>query len=125
MKKRYWLAGGFALTGAAVAAHRLVRPRALDWEAHVERLHHADRSRFVEVDGVRIHYQEAGERGAPPLVLIHGFLASNFVWREVLVPLAERGFHVLAPDLIGFGFSAKPADAEDTTYAHARLIVRF
>lgn len=123
MKKRYWLVGGFALMGAAVAAHRLVRPRALDWARHAERLHHADRSRFVEVDGVRIHYQEAGERDAPPLVLIHGFLASNFVWRDVLVSLAERGFRVLAPDLVGFGFSAKPADGEYTIAAQARTIV--
>ena len=124
MKKRYWLAGGFALTGAAVAAHRLTRPRALDWQAHADHLHHADRSRFVEVDGVRVHYQEAGERGAPVLVLVHGFLVSNFVWRDVLVPLAERGFHVVAPDLVGFGFSDKPADAEYTVDAQARMIVR-
>ena len=124
MKKRYWLAGGFALTGAAFAAHRLLRPRALDWQTHAARLHHADRSRFAELDGVRIHYQEAGERAAPVLVLIHGFLASNFIWRDVLVPLAERGFRVVAPDLVGFGFSDKPADGEYTIEAQARTVVR-
>ncbi len=124
MKKRYWLAGGFALTGAAVAAHRLTRPRALDWQAHAEHLHHADRSRFVAVDGVRVHYQEVGAASAPALILIHGFLASNFIWRDVLVPLAERGFRVIAPDLIGFGFSDKPADGEYTIEAQARKIVR-
>jgi pimeloyl-ACP methyl ester carboxylesterase len=123
MKKRYWLAGGFALTGAAVAAHRLARPRALDWAEHAERLHHADRSRFVEVGGVQIHYQAAGAESAPTLILIHGFLASNFVWRDVLVPLAERGYRVIAPDLVGFGFSAKPVDAEYTIAAQARMIV--
>jgi pimeloyl-ACP methyl ester carboxylesterase len=122
MKKRYWLAGGFALTGAAVAAHRLVRPRALDWQAHAERLHHADRSRFVTVAGVRVHYQEAGDPAAPALMLVHGFLVSNFVWRDVLVPLAERGFRVIAPDLVGFGFSDKPDDAEYTIEAQARMI---
>ncbi len=111
------------MTGAAVAAHRLVRPRALDWERHAERLHHADRSRFAEVDGVRVHYQAAGASSAPVLILIHGFLASNFVWRDVLVPLAERGFRVIAPDLVGFGFSDKPADAEYTIEAQARMIV--
>ncbi len=123
MKKRYWLASGFALTGAAVAAHRLVRPRALDWERHADGLHHADRSRFVVVDGVRVHYQVAGDEDAPTLVLIHGFLASNFVWRDVLVPLAERGFRVIAPDLVGFGFSDKPADGEYTIAAQARMLV--
>ncbi|PYS92259.1 MAG: hypothetical protein DMF64_09765 [Acidobacteria bacterium] len=121
MKKRYWLAGGLAL---AVAAHRVTRPRALDWEAHADRLHHAERSRFVEVDGVRVHYQAAGDESAPTLVLVHGFLASNFIWRDVLVPLAEQGFHVIAPDLVGFGFSDKPADGEYTIAAQARMLVR-
>jgi 4,5:9,10-diseco-3-hydroxy-5,9,17-trioxoandrosta-1(10),2-diene-4-oate hydrolase len=123
MKKRYWLASGLALTGAALAAHRLLRPRALEWQAHTDRLHHADRSRFADVAGVRVHYQEAGAAGAPTLVLVHGFLASNFIWRDVLVPLAERGFRVVAPDLIGFGFSDKPADGEYTIEAQARMIV--
>jgi pimeloyl-ACP methyl ester carboxylesterase len=121
MKKRYWLAGGLAL---AVAAHRVTRPRALDWEAHADKLHHAERSRFIEVDGVRIHYQAAGDENAPPLVLVHGFLASNFIWRDVLVPLAGAGFHVIAPDLVGFGFSDKPADGEYTIAAQALMIMR-
>lgn len=123
MKKRYWLASGLALTGAAVAAHRLLRPQALDWQAHADELHHADRSHFARVDGVRVHYQEAGEASAPALVLIHGFLASNFIWRDVLVPLAAKGFRVIAPDLVGFGFSDKPADGEYTIEYQARKIV--
>ena len=122
MKKRYWLAGGLALTGAAVVTHRLMRPPALDWQAHADRLHHAERSRFAEIDGVRVHYQEAGDVQAPALVLIHGFLASNFVWRDVLVPLAAEGFRVIAPDLVGFGFSDKPAEAEYTIEAQARTV---
>src|SRR3989440_11542915 len=123
MKKRYWLASGLALTGAAVAAHRLLRPRALDWQVHADQLHHADRSHFVRVDGVRMHYQEAGEASAPALVLIHGFLASNFIWRDVLVPLAHAGFRVIAPDLVGFGFSDKPANGEYTIEYQAHKVV--
>src|SRR5918998_6376127 len=122
MKKRYWFAGGFALAGVALAAHRLSRPRSLDWREHAERLHHPDRSRFAEVNGVRLHYQEAGDENDPAVVLIHGFLASNFVWRDVLLPLAEEGFHVVAPDLVGFGFSGKPADGEYTIEAQARAV---
>jgi pimeloyl-ACP methyl ester carboxylesterase len=121
MKKRYWLAGGLAV---AVAAHRATRPRALAWEAHADRLPHAERSRFVEVDGVRVHYQAAGDERAPTLLLVHGFLASNFIWRDVLVPLAAQGFHTVAPDLVGFGFSDKPADGEYTIAAQARMLVR-
>lgn len=122
MKKRYWFAGGFTLAGFALAAHRLSRPLTLDWHEHSARLHHADRSRFAEVGGVRVHYQEAGDASDPPVVLIHGFLASNFVWRDVLLPLAGRGFRVVAPDLVGFGFSGKPADGEYTIGAQARAV---
>lgn len=123
MKKRYWFAGGFALAGVALAAHRLSRPPTLDWREHAARLHHPDRSRFAEVGGVRVHYQEAGDEPDPAVVLIHGFLASNFVWREVLLPLAARGLRVVAPDLVGFGFSGKPADGEYTIEAQARAVV--
>lgn len=122
MKKRYWFAGGFALAGVALAAHRLSRPLTLDWREHAESLHHPDRSRFADVGGVRLHYQEAGDANDPPIVLIHGFLASNFVWRDVLLPLAEAGFRVVAPDLVGFGFSGKPAGGEYTIEAQARAI---
>jgi pimeloyl-ACP methyl ester carboxylesterase len=123
MKKRYWFAGGFALAGFALAAHRLSRPRTLDWRECAARLHHPDRSRFAEVGGVLVHYQEAGDANDPAVVLIHGFLASNFVWRDVLLPLSERGFRVVAPDLVGFGFSGKPADGEYTIEAQARALV--
>jgi pimeloyl-ACP methyl ester carboxylesterase len=122
MRKRYWFAGGFALAGVALAAHRLSRPRSLDWREHAERLHHPDRSLFAEVGGVRMHYQEAGDASDPAVVLIHGFLASNFVWRDVLLPLAARGFRVVAPDLVGFGFSGKPAGGEYTIEAQARAV---
>jgi pimeloyl-ACP methyl ester carboxylesterase len=122
MKKRYWFAGGFVLAGVALAAHRLSRPLTLDWREHAASLHHPDRSRFAEVGGVRVHYQEAGDAGDPALVLIHGFLASNFVWRDVLVPLAARGFRVVAPDLVGFGFSGKPAGGDYTIEAQARAV---
>jgi pimeloyl-ACP methyl ester carboxylesterase len=87
-------------------------------------LHHAEKSRFANVDGVRVHYQEAGDKHAPAIVLIHGFCASNFVWSDVLVPLADAGFRVIAPDLVGYGFSAKPRRAEYSIMRQARMIVR-
>ncbi len=123
MKKRYWIGGAYALAGAALAAKLLSRPRDVEWAQHRERLHHADKSRFVEIDGARVHYQEAGNPAAPPMLLIHGFCASNFVWSDVLVPLAEAGFRVVAPDLLGFGFSAKPPDGAYTIEMQARMIV--
>ena len=124
MKKRYWLAGAYGLAGAALIARLLARPRDVKWEEHREHLRHAERSRFVEIDGERLHYHEAGDTAAPPVVLLHGFIASNYVWRDVLVPLADAGLRAVAPDLLGFGFSAKPRGGEYTIETQARLIVR-
>jgi pimeloyl-ACP methyl ester carboxylesterase len=123
MKKRYLIAGAGGLAGAVVAAKLLSRPRDLDWTEHVGELHHAERSRFAEIEGVRVHYQEAGAEDAPPIILIHGFTASTLVWSEVLLSIAGRGFHVVAPDLLGFGYSGKPKDGEYTIEAQARMIV--
>jgi pimeloyl-ACP methyl ester carboxylesterase len=122
MKKRYWMTGAIGLAGAAVAVKMLRRPLDVEWREYAEVLHHAEHSRFAEIDGVRIHYQEAGLRSAPPVLLIHGFTASNFVWKDVLLPIAAAGFRVVAPDLIGFGFSGKPESGEYTIDAQARMI---
>ncbi|MDT5123498.1 MAG: hypothetical protein QOC96_2980 [Acidobacteriota bacterium] len=123
MKKRYWIAGAFGLVGAAVAVKMLRRPVDVDWDEHAHELHHAEHSRFALVDGVRVHYQEAGSTDAPPVLLIHGFTASNFVWSDVLLPIAESGLRVIAPDLIGFGFSDKPKQNEYTIDAQAQMII--
>lgn len=58
--------------------------------------------------GVRVRAVEAGEPGAPPLVLVHGFLVSHAEFDDVIDALATR-FHVIAPDLPGFGDSEKPS----------------
>jgi pimeloyl-ACP methyl ester carboxylesterase len=124
MKKRYWIAGTLGLAGTAIALKMLRRPSDVDWHEHSHELHHAERSRFVEIEGVRVHYQEAGAKSSPPILLIHGFTASNFVWSDVLLPIAESGFRVIAPDLVGFGFSGKPKRGEYTIDAQARMVVR-
>lgn len=123
MKKRYWIAGAYGLAGTALAAKLLSRPRDLSWEEHKDELPHAERSRFIEVKGVRVHYQEAGERDAPPVILVHGFCASTFVWSDVFLPIAAAGFRVVVPDLPGYGFSEKPHGGEYTIDAQAHLVV--
>jgi len=64
------------------------------------------RSRFVDnINGLRIHVLEAGFEGGrrPGLLLLHGFPELAYSWRNVMVPLAEAGYHVIAPDLRGYG----------------------
>lgn len=64
------------------------------------------RSRFVDnVNGLRMHILEAGyESGDRPcLLLLHGFPELAYSWRKIMVPLAELGFHVIAPDQRGYG----------------------
>lgn len=63
-------------------------------------------SRFIEVNGLRVHYKQAGQ-GEPWIILLHGFLASVFSWREVLEPLAQYGT-VIAFDRPAFGLTERP-----------------
>ena len=122
MKKRYWLGGISAIAGAAVAAKLWLRPRDVEWATNRDLVFNADYSRFAEVDGVPVHYQEAGDDSVTPLLLIHGFASSNLVWSKVLLPLAAAGFRVIAPDLLGYGYSGKPRKLEYTIASQARMI---
>jgi pimeloyl-ACP methyl ester carboxylesterase len=126
MKKRYWIGGlSASVLGAFVAAKLLLRPGDVEWEKNREAVFHADYSRFTEVDGVRVHYQEVGEATAPPMILIHGFAASNLVWSKVFLELAAAGFRVIAPDLPGYGYSDKPRNHDYTIARQAEIVVGF
>ncbi|HEU4508090.1 MAG TPA: alpha/beta hydrolase [Pyrinomonadaceae bacterium] len=121
MKKRYWIAGA---AGLAIAGKLLLRPRDADWHKNREILFYPDHSRFIDVDGVRVHYQEAGDPEAPALVLIHGFASSTLVWSKVFLRLASEGFRVIAVDMLGFGYSAKPKNGEYTIGGQSKLLTR-
>jgi pimeloyl-ACP methyl ester carboxylesterase len=71
-------------------------------------------ARFVEgVNGLRMHVLEAGEPGRPLVLLLHGFPELAYSWRKVMRPLADAGFHVVAPDLRGYGRTTGWSDAYD------------
>jgi pimeloyl-ACP methyl ester carboxylesterase len=125
MRKRYLLAGLTGVVAGAVATKLLTRPREVSWPDSLEFIYHPEYSWFTRVNGVRIHYQEAGGEQAPPIILIHGFISSNLIWSHVLLPLAHKGFHVIAPDLPGYGYSDKPSDARYTIAEQARGVVAF
>ena len=65
--------------------------------------------RYATVDGVSLHYAEAGDPSGPPVVLQHGWPQHWWMWRNLIGPLGDRGFRVIAPDLRGHGWSGKPA----------------
>jgi len=82
--------------------------------------------RTANVDGFKVFYREAGPANAPTLLLLHGFPTSSHMFRHLIPLLAER-FHVVAPDLPGFGRSdLPPRDAFSYTFARlAEVIGRF
>jgi pimeloyl-ACP methyl ester carboxylesterase len=82
--------------------------------------------RSANVDGLKIFYREAGAADAPALLLLHGFPSSSHMFRDLIPLLADR-FHIVAPDLPGFGQSDMPArDKFAYTFDHlAEVIGRF
>jgi len=86
----------------------------------------AIRYRTVDVDGHIVFYREAGDPGRPPLLLLHGFPTSSHMFRDLIPLLADR-FHLVAPDLPGFGQTeVKPRDRFAYSFdALARVIGRF
>jgi pimeloyl-ACP methyl ester carboxylesterase len=75
--------------------------------------------RTADVDGLKIFYREAGRPGAPKLLLLHGFPSAGHMFRDLIPALSER-FHIIAPDLPGFGQSDMP-DREVFTYTFDRI----
>lgn len=73
----------------------------------IELSHITTRYQQATVDGFKIFYREAGPKSAPTILLLHGFPTSSHMFRNLMPALADR-YHVVAPDLPGFGFSDAP-----------------
>jgi len=74
---------------------------------------------YATVDGRRIFYREAGSNTSPNILLLHGFPTSSHMFRNLIPALADR-YHVVAPDLPGFGFSDMP-DRKNFRYTFDNL----
>jgi pimeloyl-ACP methyl ester carboxylesterase len=75
--------------------------------------------RSVSVDDLKVFYREAGGEDAPALLLLHGFPSASHMFRDLIPLLADR-FHLIAPDLPGFGQSDMP-DRRNFTYTFDRI----
>lgn len=125
MKKRNVALGIGGAIGAVIAAKMLTRAKNVKWEAASGVVPHSEHSHFVRIDGATVHYQEFGDKAKPKLILIHGYTASVYVWHATAPLLADNGFHVFAIDLLGFGYSEKPAWFDYSITSQARTIARF
>lgn len=65
---------------------------------------------------VRVHYVDEGPRDAEPVLLMHGEPSWSYLYRKMIPIITAAGYRTIAPDLVGFGRSDKPADQEDYTY---------
>jgi len=77
---------------------------------------------YTEVDdgeggSLRVHYVDEGPRDASPVLLMHGEPSWSYLYRRMIPVLVAAGHRVVAPDLVGFGKSDKPAEQSDYTYA--------
>jgi haloalkane dehalogenase len=81
---------------------------------------------YVDVEDLRMHYVDEGPPSAAPVLMLHGEPTWSYLYRHMIPVCAAAGHRVIAPDLIGFGKSDKPADRGDYSYAgHVRWLTRF
>jgi len=75
--------------------------------------------RFEQVGSVKVFYREAGDPASPTILLLHGFAASSFMYRDLIPALSDR-YHVVAPDLPSFGLTESP-ERESYAYTFANI----
>lgn len=111
-----------AITLAAIVYERPMLPVGLAVKLYLRT--HGVHSRNVSVEGERIHYLEAGS-GSRDVVLVHGLGAQASDWLKVIPMLASAGYHVYAPDLLGYGTSARPKNGDYSVEHEADVVAGF
>jgi haloalkane dehalogenase len=81
---------------------------------------------YVDIDEMRMHYVDEGPADAPPVLLMHGEPSWSYLYRHMIPPIASAGPRAIAPDLIGFGKSDKPAAQSNYSYEkHVAWMLQF
>ena len=81
---------------------------------------------YIEIKGYRIHYVDEGPADGETILLLHGQPSWSYLYRHMIPPLADAGYRVIAPDLVGFGKSDKPLKPSDHNYQmHNDLMIAF
>ncbi len=81
---------------------------------------------YIEVDGMRMHYIDEGRENEKTVFLLHGQPSWSYLYRHMIPLFVAAGYRVIAPDLIGFGRSDKPADSDAHHYqAHVNWMTSF
>lgn len=77
----------------------------------------------VDIDGLKLFYREAGDRSRPTVLLLHGFPTASHMFRD-LIPELAGSFHLIAPDLPGFGMTEQPSrDSFSYTFANITSVI--
>lgn len=131
-----WITGGLLvlLTGAIIATIALQGPT--KWAVGEVLQTPEDRfaaladypfePNYAESLGYRIHYVDEGPRDGQIVLLMHGQPSWSYLYRHMIPPLVERGYRVIAPDLVGFGKSDKPLKQSDHSYQmHVDVMAEF
>ena len=108
----------FATVVSAACAADEIRPGVFRTpDARFENLPDFDfEPHYKDINGYRIHYLDEGPSGAEPILLLHGEPTWSYLYRKMIPVLTAAGYRCIAPDLIGFGRSDKPAKMETHTY---------
>jgi len=82
-------------------------------------------AKYVRLDDLAIHYQEWGPADGKPLILVPGSFAWSETYRDIAIPLGERGWRVIGIDMPPFGYSERPADDDYSRAAQAGRLLDF
>ena len=79
---------------------------------------------YMEIDGLRVHYLDEGQKDADPIFLLHGEPTWSYLFRKMIPILTDAGHRVIVPDMIGFGKSDKFISKHDYSYEHHIYVMK-